>query len=111
RDVDERFQLKILFQRCAVPGAAGQHLYPKLAHLVGGLLPELNPTRRMTWITWIGIRVIVSVLHRNLRPFWQENRLAVTVVALPVEIPLFDEKKPLPRPVGQQGVAFHFLSQ
>src|SRR5437867_12995642 len=63
------------------------------------------------WIAWIGGGIVVAVLHAYFTPFGQKHRLAITVIALPVEIPLFDEEKPLLRPVGQPGVSFQFLAQ
>ena len=65
----------------------------------------------MARIARIGVRIVVAEFHVHLGSFGKKHRLPIAVVALPIEVPVFDQKKPLLGPIGQAGVAFHFLSQ
>src|SRR5262249_23116854 len=79
RDLGERFQLKAFLQRRPILEAAGQHLEPKLAHLIGGLLAELDSLRRAVRIAWIRVGVVVAVLHPYLSPLGQKHGLTKAV--------------------------------
>src|SRR5947199_9465087 len=50
-------------------------------------------------------------MHDQAGAFWQEDRLSVLVIALPVKVPVPDPNQPPLFPAGEQGITLQVLSQ
>ena len=109
--IDRQLLEMVRRQRCPVLGVARQDLKRQLRHLVGGLRTVTNPPGGLVRIMQVSGGVIVGEAHHHLRALGKEHRLRVTVIPLPVEVPLFDEQQPALASVRQNGIALHFLCE
>src|SRR5262245_62932226 len=95
----------MLCQDGTVFAVARDSLKHQAGHFVGRLQTvsyRLEPL--VVWIARVIRAVVVRVMHQQLGALGQHDWLSILVIALPIEIPVFNPNQPLPYAVWEQSV-------
>src|SRR5207247_1070332 len=60
---------------------------------------------RVRWIAHVVGRVVIAEAHGNFRALRQGNRIGISIITLPVEVPILDEDERFDRAIRQRGVS------
>ena len=89
----------------------GQHLQPEVAHLVGGAVAVMHAHWRVGGVARVGGGVVVDVAHVQDRARGQEQRLAVAVDRLAVDVPVLNKDERRALAVRRDGPCFELLAE
>ena len=98
-------------ERLVVFRSRGERLEIEFAHFVGGLQAPSGPARWIERVAGIVCAVVVRKTHRELRTFGHVDRRFVFVIALPLEIPIFDPDEPFFFTARERGEALHIACE
>src|SRR5437588_8987806 len=101
----------ILRQDGTVLGVARDCLKDQARHFIGSLQTVSHRFGRRVWVAQIVRAVVVLIMHDQAGAFWQEDRLSVLVIALPVKVPVLDPNQPPLFPAGEQSITLQVLAQ
>ena len=71
----------------------------------------LDALGRLVRVSNVIRRVVIGEAHDKSGSFPKKNGFDVVIIALPVEVPLFDQQKPLFGAIGKKRITFQLFSQ
>jgi len=100
-----------LLENFQIGGSAGEGLDAQFAHFVVGTFAVEDALGRMIRVGGIVGGIVVGKLEMERGSFGEMNGFGVTIIALPVEIPLFDPDEPFFGAVRAKGVGLGFATE
>ncbi len=99
--------LIVSLQEVEIGPVEGEQLEPQFAHLVARLESVGDANGRLVWIADILGRIVVGVAHGEASASGQKDGDGATKIALPIEIPVFDEEETPGSATGEGCECFH----